>query len=64
MPALTLPNTKLIVYIPLVTYYLTVSGHQAAAHGVVPDHPVHYTIEELLEGTDKELALALQLARQ
>ncbi len=64
VPALTLPNTKLIVYVPLVTYHMAVSGYQAAAHGVVPDHPIRYTIEEVLEGTDKELALALELARQ
>jgi hypothetical protein len=64
VPGLTLPNTKLVVYVPLVTYYLAVTGYKAAGHGVVPDHPIRYTIEELLEGTDKELALALKLARQ
>ena len=64
VPSVTLPNTKLIVYVPLVTYYMAVSGYKAAAHGVLPDHPIRYTIEELLAGTDKELALALELARQ
>jgi hypothetical protein len=64
VPSVTLPNTRLIVYVPLVTYYMAVSGYKAAAHGVLPDHPIHYTIEELLAGTDKELALALELARQ
>ncbi len=64
VPALTLPNTGLIVYVPLVTYYLAVKGYKDAAHGVVPDHPIHYTIEELLAGIDKELALALELARR
>ena len=63
VPALTLPNTKLIVYVPLVTYFVAVGGYKAAAHGVLPDHPIRYTIEELLAGTDKELALALELAR-
>jgi len=62
VPAVILPNTKLIVYVPLVTYYMAVNGYKAAAHGVFPDHPIHYTIEELLEGKDKELALALELA--
>jgi hypothetical protein len=46
-----------------MTYYMAVSGYKAAAHGVVPDHPISYTIEELLEGKDKELDLALKLAR-
>jgi hypothetical protein len=64
VPALTLPNTKLLVHVPLVSYYLAVSGYKAAAHGVLPDRLIHYTIEELLEGTDKELALALELARK
>jgi len=63
VPALTLPNTKLIVYVPLVTYYLAVSGYKAAALGVLPDHPIRSTIEELLAGADKELARALELAR-
>ena len=64
VPALTLPNSKLIVYVPLVTYYLAVNGYKAVAHGVLPDHPISYTIEELLAGKDKELALALELARK
>jgi hypothetical protein len=64
VPALTLPNTKIIVYVPLVTYYLAVSGNPDAAHGVRPDYPVRYTIEELLEGRDKELELALVYARK
>jgi hypothetical protein len=64
VPALTLPNTKLVVYVPLVTYYLAVKGYNATSHGILPDHPISYTIEELLDGTDKELALALELARK
>jgi C-terminal processing protease CtpA/Prc len=61
---LTLPHTKAVVYVPLMTYYMAVKGYKAAAHGVLPDHPIRYTIEELLEGKDKELALALELARK
>jgi C-terminal processing protease CtpA/Prc len=61
---LILPNTKTQVRIPLMTYYMAVSGYKAAAHGVIPDHPIQYSIEELLEEKDKELALALELARK
>jgi Peptidase family S41 len=61
---LTLPNTKLQAYVPLMTYYMAVRGYKAASHGVVPDYPVKYTIDELREGKDKELALALELARK
>jgi C-terminal processing protease CtpA/Prc len=61
---LSLPNTKLQAYVPLMTYYMAVRDYKAASHGVVPDHPVKYTIDELLAGSDKELALALELARK
>jgi hypothetical protein len=61
---LTLPNTKLQAYVPLMTYYMAVRGYKATSHGVVPDHPVTYTIEELIQGKDKELSLALELARK
>jgi transposase len=61
---LRLPHTKLQAYVPLMTYYMAVQGYKAASHGVVPDHPVKYTIEELLEGMDKERAVALDLARK
>ena len=61
---LTLPNTKLQAYVPLMTYYMAVRDYKAASHGVVPDYPVKYTIDELREGRDKELELALELARK
>ena len=61
---LTLPHSKVQVGVPLMTYYMAVSGYQAKAHGVLPDYPIEYTIEELLAGEDKELALAFELARK
>jgi hypothetical protein len=61
---LVLPNTKLQAYVPLMTYYMAVRDYKAASHGVVPDYPVTYTIDELLAEKDKELALALELARK
>jgi hypothetical protein len=64
MPTVTLPHSKLNVRVPLVAYYMAVSGYRDAARGVIPDYPVHYSIEELLEGTDKEMAVALELARK
>ena len=64
MALLTLPNTKLKLMVPLMTYYMAVKDNPAAAHGVVPDYPVTYEIRELLAGSDKEMALALELARQ
>lgn len=64
MPTIALPHTKLKVQIPLVAYYLAVSGYRAVTRGVVPDHVVKYSIAELMAGEDLEMKLALQLARQ
>ncbi len=63
MPRVTLPNTKLTLGVPLVTYYMAVSGYKHPSRGVIPDHPVEYSISDFLSGTDKELAVALRLAR-
>ncbi|MEK6301949.1 MAG: S41 family peptidase [Acidobacteriota bacterium] len=64
MPLVTLPNTKLSVRVPLMTYYMAVSGYKRASHGVIPDHPVEHTIADLIVGRDKEMELALKLARK
>lgn len=65
LPVVTLPNTKVRVRVPLITYFLAVKGSEdGAARGVMPDYPVAYTITELLAGRDKEFALALELARR
>ena len=64
VPMVTLPNTKFGIFLPLVTYYMAVNGYKAASHGVVPDHTVKYTIDELLAGKDKEMEIALRLARR
>jgi hypothetical protein len=62
-PLVTLPNTKLGLRVPLVTYYMAVSGYKAASHGVVPDYPVSHTIDDFIAARDKDMDLALQLAR-
>ena len=64
MPLVTLPNTKVGVRVPLLTYYMAVSGYKAAAHGIVPDYKIEYTIDDLLAGTDKDIGMALRLARK
>jgi C-terminal processing protease CtpA/Prc len=60
----TLPHTKVRLSVPLMTYHMAVKGYKDAARGIRPDYPVEYTIEELLEGKDKEMAVALELARK
>jgi hypothetical protein len=59
----TLPTTKLQLALPLMTYYVHVSRNHPAAHGVIPDIPVHDTIGEFIEGKDKALSVALEQAR-
>jgi hypothetical protein len=63
-PELTLPATKLRLRIPLVGYYVDVSDKYPTRRGVLPDHVVRYSIDEMVAGTDKELELALSLARK
>lgn len=63
MPVIELPNTRLRVEVPLVAYRLAVSGYPHKTRGLLPNHTVAYTIEELLSGLDKEMELALSLAR-
>lgn len=58
-----LPHSNLRLHVPLVGYYMAVSGYQQKSRGVMPDHAVEYSIAELLAGVDKELALGLRIAR-
>jgi hypothetical protein len=59
----TLPNSKLFLLVPTASYQLAVSG-QAVDRGILPDYPVHYSIEEMLQGKDKEMDLAMELAHE
>lgn len=65
---LTLPNTKVRLVVPLMTYQLSTQSNSktkpAADRGVMPDYPVQRTIDDYLQGRDPELRLALKLAKQ
>jgi C-terminal processing protease CtpA/Prc len=61
---ITLPNTKVGIYLPLVSYYEAVSGNHDAARGVIPDFPVKHTIADMVAGVDKDFQRALELARE
>jgi len=63
MDGVTLPNSKLVLSVGIVTYYQAVSGYKYPDRGVLPDYPVSYTISELIAGKDKEMELALSLIR-
>ena len=60
----TLPHSKLRLEVPLFAYFVGVEGYEHRTRGVPPDHRVEYSIAEILAGEDKEMALALTLARK
>ena len=60
MPELTLPNTRLRVRIPLLLYTMAVSGYPGD-RGIIPDHQVEPSIEDLLEGKDPVMEYAIDL---
>jgi C-terminal processing protease CtpA/Prc len=59
----TLPNTKLTLLVPLMSYYLSVSGGEDNSRGVKPNYPVEYSISDYQTNSDKEMAVALERAR-
>lgn len=59
-----LPNSKLDLRFGLMTYYQAVSGYKYPDRGVIPDYPVAHTISDLLAGRDRDMDLALSLARK
>ena len=61
-PTLVLPNTKLRIDVPLIAYYTAVNGVRNQNRGILPDCPVRYTIQDELEGHDKVMEIASQLA--
>lgn len=61
--AVTLPNTRLVLTVPLISFYLSVGGREDVSRGVRPDYPVDYSVGDYLISSDKEMALALELAR-
>ena len=58
-----LPNSRLMLPLRLTTYYLAVNGYKHADRSVIPDYPVSHTIADLLARKDKDMDLALSIAR-
>ncbi len=59
---ITLPNSKIVLRMPVVSYCMAVQKAQPMDRGVLPDVMVHYSIAEMVSRTDKEMGLALKLA--
>lgn len=60
----TLPNTRLVLTVPLMSFRLSVGGDRDNSRGVQPDYPVDYSIDDYMANSDKEMAAALGLARR
>lgn len=60
----TLPATGVRVQIPIVGYWMAVPGQEPRDRGLIPDHRVDSSIEELLMGTDRPLEFARNLLSQ
>ncbi len=54
---LILPNSKVEVHIPLLEFVLEVDGGDLA-RGVIPDHPVQPTVDQVLRGDDAVMMAA------
>jgi len=60
---LTLPNSNVRVPLGMVTYYYAAADYKHAGRRMIPDYTVTHTINDLLAGRDRDMELALSLAR-
>jgi C-terminal processing protease CtpA/Prc len=63
MPMVTLPHTKIRIRIPLVRYTMAVSGYPKD-RGIVPEHQVSPTIEDLLQDRDSVMEFTVDLIKK
>ncbi len=56
----TLPNSRLVLGIPMLGYYMAVPEIQALDRGVLPDTEINPTIQQVINGEDIILEKALQ----
>lgn len=59
---LTLPNTGLVIDIPVLKFVLDVSSDIPKGRGVLPDYNISPIIQEFLKGKDAEMEFAEKLA--
>jgi hypothetical protein len=60
---LTLPHSGVRVRIPFIKYSCAVSGYTPEDRGLIPEHIIVPTVDDLLAGRDPVLEFALELAR-
>jgi hypothetical protein len=56
-------DTKLTLFISLISYYLSVSGSEDNSRGDEPNYSIEYSIRDYLTNSDKGMAVALKRAR-
>ena len=61
MVMMELPNSGLRVRVPLVRYTMAVEGYEPLDRGLIPEHQVEPTIDDLLAGRDAVLEYTLGL---
>jgi hypothetical protein len=47
----------------MITYYYAAANYENANRGMIPDYPVPHAIDDFLSRRDKDMELALSLAR-
>jgi hypothetical protein len=58
-----LPHSKVRLPLGMITYYYAAADYEHADRSMIPDYPVLHSIGDLLAGRDKDMELALALAR-
>jgi C-terminal processing protease CtpA/Prc len=61
---ITLPNTKIRLNIPIARYQTNVMQNYVFGRGTIPDHAIQYSIEDVLQGSDREMEATLRLIEQ
>ncbi|UCD23740.1 MAG: hypothetical protein JSW51_11990 [Gemmatimonadota bacterium] len=64
MVMLELPNTGLRVRVPLVRYTMAVEGYEPTDRGLIPEHEVEPTVDDLLGDRDAVMEYALEMIRR
>lgn len=61
----TLPHTKIQLEIPLVRHQLNVDpSKNPLGRGVIPDHEVSPTVEDVIQGIDRQMEWTLEFAKK
>ena len=60
---LILPNSKVRLPLGMVTYHYAAAKYKHASRGMLSDYPVTHTVGDLLARRDRDMELALSLAR-